>query len=133
MGHSIGDGIIVAALTVGLVGFLLLKYLERRQRLDILHAERLAAMDKGIPLPELPIQPPSTRAVRPPNPHVPLILGILLVAFGAGSMIALAMVDSLRASWPIPMPVTFMGGGLIIYYLLAGREREARPSTHRGD
>ena len=133
MGHSIGDGIIVAALTVGLVGFFLLKFLERRRRLEILHAERLAAMEKGIPLPELPIEEPSTRVRRPPDPRAPLIIGMVLAAFGVGSMIALFMVERLRPVWPMPLPVAFIGAGLVLYYVLAGRDLGAKSSPRRGD
>ena len=54
MGHSIGDGVIVSALAVAFVGYFYLKHRARQHRLELIHAERLAAMDKGIPLPELP-------------------------------------------------------------------------------
>ena len=49
MGHSIGDGIIVMALAAAFLGFFYLKFLERQRRLEILHQERLAAMEKGFP------------------------------------------------------------------------------------
>ena len=61
MGHSIGDGIIVVALAAAFLGYIYLKFLERQRRLEILHQERVAAMEKGIPLPELPIDPPSAQ------------------------------------------------------------------------
>ena len=98
MGHTIGDGMIVVALAADLYGYSYLKHLGRQRRLEIIHQERLTAMDKGIPLPEFPIDPP--RVQKMPNPHVPLILGIVLVAFGAGSMAALrlmATADNRRA------------------------------------
>ena len=58
MGHSAGDAIIVAAIAAAIVAYLYFKHVERRRRLEIIHQERLAAMEKGIPLPELPIDPP---------------------------------------------------------------------------
>lgn len=73
MGHTIGDAIIVVALAAALFGYFYLNHLERRRRLEIIHQERLTAMDKGIPWPELPIDPP--RVEKRPDPHVPLILG----------------------------------------------------------
>lgn len=83
--------------------------------------ERLAAMEKGIPLPELPIDAPETQ--RPPDPRVPLIIGIVLAGFGLGLMIAMSMVDEFRRAWPMPLPVAFMGAGLVLYYYLAGRDQ----------
>lgn len=124
MGHSIGDGIIVVALAGTLLGYLYLKYREKLRRLEIIHQERLAAMDKGIPLPELPIDPPVVQ--RLPDPHIPLILGIVLVALGAGSMIALSLISNAgeRISWPLPLPFVMVGLGLMLYYFLAAnRER----------
>lgn len=58
MGHSIGDGIIVVAVAAALMAWLYFKHMEGRRRLEVIHQERLAAMDKGIPLPELPLDPP---------------------------------------------------------------------------
>lgn len=118
MGHTIGDGIIVLALAVAFLGYFYLKHRERQRRLEIIHQERLAAMDKGIPLPELPIDPP--RVPNPPDPRVPLILGIVLLAFGGGSMLALSLVSTSDARfWPMPLPVALVGLGLMLYYFLA--------------
>jgi hypothetical protein len=54
MGHSIGDGIIVAAIAAAIVAYLFLKAGERQRRLEIIHQERVVAMEKGIALPDLP-------------------------------------------------------------------------------
>ena len=50
-----GDALIVASLCGVWAAYLFFKHTERRRRLDVIHQERLAAMDKGIPLPELPL------------------------------------------------------------------------------
>jgi hypothetical protein len=57
------------------VAYLYFKHVERRRRLEIVHQERLAAMEKGIPLPELPLDPP--RVPKPPDPGAPLIHGMV--------------------------------------------------------
>ena len=57
MGHSIGDGIIVVALAAAFVGYFYMKHRERQRRLELIHQERLVAMDKGVPLPEIPVDP----------------------------------------------------------------------------
>ena len=87
MGHSVGDGIIVAALAAAVVAYLYFRHVERQRRLEIVHQERLAAMEKGIPLPELPLDPP--RVPKPPDPRAPLIHGIVWTALGGGAMLAL--------------------------------------------
>lgn len=125
MGHSLGDGIIVVAISALLFGHLYLKYRLRMSRLELIHKERLEAIEKGIPLPELPLEPEHTYA--PPNPHILPILGIILIAFGAGTMIALSrsLEGEIQRYWIMPLPLTFMGFGLMLYYFFTTRrERE---------
>ncbi len=118
MGHSIGDGIIVATLAALFFGYLYLNYGTRIKRLDLIHQERLVAMDKDFPLPELPLDPPAVRA--PLNRDVLLIVGIVLLMFGGGTMFALAFAltaESLRY-WVMPLPVALIGVGLIFAHRL---------------
>jgi hypothetical protein len=120
MGHSVGDGIIVAAIAAGIVAYLYFKHLERQRRLEIIHQERLAAMEKGIPLPELPLDP--TKASKPPDPRATLIHGIAWTALGGGGMLALGLVGPFPngpALWPLPIPLMLLGVGLVLYYALA--------------
>lgn len=118
MGHSIGDGIIVAALAAVLGAYFYFKHTGRQRRLEIIHQERLAAMEKGIPLPELPLDPP--RVPKPPDPRAPLLHGIVWTAFGGGGMLALAfgMPPNTPKIWPMPLPLLLLGIGLILYYAL---------------
>ncbi len=120
MGHSIGDGIIVVALAGALLGYLYFKHRDKQRRLEVIHQERLVAMDKGIPLPELPIDPPAVE--KRPDPHIHLILGIVLLAMGAGSMIALSLIPAVgqQSYWPLPLPVALLGLGLMLYHFLSG-------------
>ena len=120
MGHSVGDGIIVAAIAAAIVAYLYFGHVERRRRLEIVHQERLAAMDKGIPLPELPLDP--VRVPKPTDPKETLIHGIVWSAISIGAMIALRLLDvfpNAPALWPLPLPLAFLGVGLILYYALA--------------
>lgn len=119
MGHTVGDGIIVAALAAALVAYLYFGHVERRRRLEIVHQERLAAMEKGIPLPELPLDP--SRVRMPPDPRAPLLHGIVWSALGGGAMLALRLIGPrLQAPglWPLPLPLAFLGMGLMLYYAL---------------
>jgi len=120
MGHSVGDGIIVAAIAAAVVAYLYFKHVQRVRRLDIVHQERLAAMEKGIPLPELPLDPP--KVPKPPDPRAPLLHGIVWLALGGGAMLALQWIGPWRNApelWPLPLPLALLGIGLILYYALA--------------
>jgi hypothetical protein len=117
MGHSLGDAIIVASIAAALFGYGYLKSRERQRRTEIWHETRLAAIAKGVPMVELPPDPSLTEITRPADPDVLLIVGIVLAAFGASTMIALAMVGF--RYWPMPLPVASIGGGLMLYHFLA--------------
>lgn len=118
MGHSIGDGIIVAALAALCFGYLFLRYRTRIKRLELIHQERLVAIEKDFPLPEIPLDPPKEKS--PLNPYVPLILGIVLIMFGGGTMIALrfTMDAELQKLWITPLPLALVGVGLLIAFRL---------------
>jgi hypothetical protein len=118
MTHSVGDGIIVTALSALLFGYLYLNFRTRIRRLELVHQERLIAMEKDFPLPELPLDPPRERL--PPDPTVLPIIGIVLVTFSGGAMIALRFVlpASNQPLWITPLPILLMGGGLLLAHLL---------------
>jgi hypothetical protein len=114
----------VASIAVAVVAYFYFKHVERRRRLEIVHQERLVAMEKGIPLPELPLDPP--RTPKPQDPRAMLIHGIAWLAMGAGGILALRLVDLPNATglWPLPLPLVLLGVGLILFYFLAsGRGR----------
>jgi hypothetical protein len=120
MGHSLGDGVIVTALMGALVAYLYFRHMERRRRLEIIHQERLAAMEKGIPLPELPLDPQPLPSPR--DPRAVLVHGIVWSTLGGGAMLALALIGPPPGGpvlWPLPMPIVLLGVGLLLYYALA--------------
>lgn len=120
MAPTMGEALIVTALAAALVAYLYFKHRERSQRTDIIHQERLAAMDKGIPLPEIPHDPP--QVPKPEDPREMLLHGIVWAALGAGGMLALALIGgqpNTPAFWALPLPLVFLGIGLILYYVLA--------------
>jgi hypothetical protein len=122
MGHTLGDALIVAALAAAFVAYLYFRHKERRRRLEIVHQERIAAMEKGIPLPELPLHQP--KVPRPPDPRAPLLHGIVWTALGFGGMAALFLTERIMPGlWPLPLPLLFLGIGLILYYGLVNRAR----------
>ena len=119
MSYSVGDGVVVLALAAGVIGYFHLKQQSRQKRLEIIHQERMAAMEKGIPLPEFPLEP--AEGYRP-DPNVLPILGTVLLSFSLGSMIVLYL--NLPAAshgiWVAPLPIVFMGVGLIACHFLKG-------------
>lgn len=120
MGHSLGDALVVLALGGVLVAYWYFRHAERQKRLEIVHQERLVAMDKGVPLPELPLDPPKTPKVK--DPYDVLLHGIVWLAFGVGGMLMAAMaMPSLngRPVWPFALPLALLGAGLVLYYVLA--------------
>src|ERR1039458_10096392 len=82
MSYTIGDGMVALALAGGIIGYLYVKHRSRQ--------ERIAAMEKGIPLPESPLEP--TRERRQPDPTVLPILGMVLSSLSVGAMIVLALI-----------------------------------------
>jgi hypothetical protein len=128
---SIGGSIVALAFSAAVIAYLYFRHKENQRRLEIIHAERLAAMDKGIPLPELPIDPPPVGKAGGDDNSGVLFAGIVLSMFGAGSMLALTGIrDEENVLWPLPLPIVMMGLGMILYYLLA-RNRPARDSSSR--
>jgi hypothetical protein len=123
------QAIIVILIVVAIFVNSLLHRRAQRQRLELIHQERLAAMDKGIPLPELPVDPPPQlppwMRPQPMDPHLPLLFGILLLCGGLGGVVALIVIDNqkLRELWSLPFPFALMGLGLIFYYFLT-RDRK---------
>ena len=122
MQHTYPEALIIATLAAVFVAWLFLRHKAQQRRMEIVHAERLAAMDKGVPLPELPVEP----AKAPPDPRAPLLHGIVWFSLGLGGVVALLLMGPLpdgQAVWMMPMPLVYLGAGLILYYVLGPRKR----------
>src|ERR1017187_7641742 len=121
MSYTIGDGMVTFALAGSIVGYLFMKHQNRQKRIEIIHQERMAAMEKGIPLPEFPLEPARER--RQPDPTVLPILATFLLSLSVGAMIVLAL--NLPAPshgfWVAPLPFTFLGVGLIAFHFLQAK------------
>ena len=126
MNDSIGDGIATLAVVGGIIAYLYMRYQTRQKRLEMIHQERMAAMEKGIPLPEFPLDP--VREHRP-DPRVLPILGMVLLTLSLGTMVVLyLMIDrgalaqglpaAARNYWITPLPFAFLGAGLLAFHFL---------------
>jgi hypothetical protein len=82
----------------------------------------MAAMEKGIPLPEFPLEPARERPGSDPN-HVIPILGTVLSTLSAGAMIVLRLIlpPASQSMWVSPLPFAFLGVGLIVFHFLKGK------------
>ena len=117
MSYTVGDGMVSFALAAGFIGYLYVKHLSRQKRLEIIHQERMAAMEKGIPLPEFPLE--GEREPRRDLLVLP-ILGMVLFTLSIGTMVVLYV--NLEAEshrfWITPLPFTFLGVGFITFHFL---------------
>jgi len=123
MSYTIGDGAVTLALAAGIVGYLYVRNQSRQKKIEIIHQERMAAMEKGIPLPEFPLEPVTDRYQL--NPNVLPILGTVLLTLSLGTMIVLYLTlpAPSHSIWVVPLPFAFLGVGLIAFHLLKGESR----------
>lgn len=125
MSYTVGDGTVVLALAAGIVGYVYVQHQTRRKRLEIIHQERLVAMEKGIPLPEFPLEPARNSQGPDPTGVLP-ILGTVLLSLSIGTMIVLyrTLGAAEHGFWVSPLPFAFLGVGLLTFHFLkrdAGR------------
>ncbi len=124
MNYTIGDGMASIALVAGIVGYFHISHRSRQRKLEIIHEERMAAMEKGIPLPEFPLE-----EKRPEDdPPVLPIMGIVLSTLAIGAMIVLYfnLPASTHSFWIAPLPFAFLGVGLFVFHFLMGDSRRSR-------
>ena len=109
-----------------------MKYMHTRKRQEerqMIHRERTLAMEKGIPLPEFPIDEDDSakstlleisNASRSLLPKLTLGCGLILFFLGAGVLVALKMhPDSEMSSmWTMSFIPIFVGVGFLLYHLL---------------
>ena len=114
--------------------FLLLRWMNIRKqqaKLELIHRERIAALEKGVPMPELPDYEgpshPGFFARMSVNPRWPLGLGALLVTAGPGVCLALWLSGDPyhRQVWSMGLIGVFLGVGFFLYYALT-RPHDAR-------
>jgi hypothetical protein len=120
MSYTVGDGLVSLALAAGIVGYVYVKQESRRKRLEMIHQERLAAMEKGIPLPEFPLEPERNPRGSDPDNVIP-ILGTVLLSLSVGAMIVLYRTlagEEAHGFWVAPLPLAFLGVGFLTFHFL---------------
>jgi hypothetical protein len=95
-----------------------------RIRLEMIQKERAIAMEKGVPMPELPDYDNGHRLSRVMSrllhPRWVLGIGLILICGGIGTTIALqASLDSdLHMKWSMGLIPAFVGVGFVLHYLV---------------
>lgn len=104
----------------------------RLEKLNIIHQERMKAMEKGIPLPEFPELEESESKIiigkalasnieaTPWNPKWPLGVGALLIMAGLGTSVAMMLSrwEFHNELWPFGLIGVFVGVGFFFFYAL---------------
>lgn len=90
---------------------------KRERMVDRIHRERLVAIEKGLPLAELPPyeELPGIWSALQINPKWPLGLGVLSIMAGIGWMVAVT------SEWQAGLIGIFLGVGLWLHYWLTRR------------
>ena len=98
----------------------------QQKKLDLIHKERIVAMEKGIPLPELPdyeISPKrsffeSFRDFSSSNPKMFLGFGSIFIMLGIGTSLALTLSgdEYHNQIWSFGLIGVFLGLGLFLHY-----------------
>ena len=94
----------------------------KRRQMEMLHQERMAALGKGVPLPELRSldDAPQIRSSGR-RTSTPLLLGIVFLCAGVGGILALLLTSDHELSryWPMPLPLALVGAGLLLFHFLS--------------
>src|ERR687897_702718 len=114
--------------TVVIVWFTL-NYHKRRKLMELHHAERMAAIERGMEIPPLPIELIDGRSV-PKRRRTALLPG--LVWFFVGLAVVVGALAERDEDIPVFLGLIPLGIGLeyLIYYFFEGRAVEARGVEH---
>ncbi len=104
----------------------------RMEKMALIHEERMKAIDKGVPLPELPELSEEARMQQFDrsftharlNPNWPLGVGLVVMMGGVGFLVAMMISGDreLAKLWSIGLIPIFIGFGLMLYYFLTRSE-----------
>jgi hypothetical protein len=111
---------------------LYMKNKKRQKTLELIHKERMAALEKGIPMPEWPDYAingkgalcEDLRSEGSQNPKGALGAGAILIMIGAGICLAFYLWPALRQVWPVGLIVVFTGIGVLLSHFLT-RDKKA--------
>lgn len=116
---------IIFGLSIPIVA-MIVDYRKRRRLIELHHAERMAAIERGMELPPFPVEVLGSARKRPQSTLLPgliwLFVGIGLF-FGLGSIVG----DDVSRLGAIPVGV---GVAYLLYYAIEGHKRERQTNGH---
>lgn len=107
-----------------------LNYYKRRKLMELHHAERMAAIERGMEIPPLPIELIDGRSV-PKRRRTALLPGLVWFFIGLALVLGIVRGDA-DGDMPLFAGLIPLGVGLayLIYYFVEGRKVEARWLEH---
>ncbi len=117
---------IIMGIAIGMLA-IVMNYRKRKELYTLYHQERMAAIEKGVELPELPSRWLTDEApdeVTPYNPRRHLLKGLAWLFVGIG--LGVAVWATVELSWAL-FGLAPIGIGLahLIYYFVEGRKEAA--------
>jgi hypothetical protein len=114
----------IAALLV----WISLNYRKRRRLMELHHAERMAAIERGMDVPPLPIELIDGRSPR--RRRTSLLPGLVWFFIGLAIAGGMAMADDGDMPWMFGLIPLGIGAAYLIYYFVEGRKVESRLLEH---
>jgi hypothetical protein len=107
-----------------------LNYYKRRKLMELHHAERMAAIERGMEIPPLPIELIDGRSV-PKRRRTALLPGLVWFFIGLAFVVGILRGDA-DGDMPLFVGLIPLGVGLayLIYYFVEGKNVEARWLEH---
>lgn len=131
--ETIGVFIPIVAIVFGIGAGMLSVWTEHKRRSQLLeqaHRERMAAIEKGLPMPEIPAGLVSGKSEDANPRNAPLRAmrsGLMLLGIGVVLFFALQRVTNDNVELFGLIPAVIGAANLVYAYLLSRREREAGP------
>jgi hypothetical protein len=125
--------LIVGLVFVFIMTFLILVNRVQRRERELIHTERMAAMEKGLPLPEGSFSAPYSDDARATHdiaalqealervPGSSLKTGITLLLLGTGLIAAFLLGQPAWGHWAWGLVLALLGAAELIYWFAAGR------------
>jgi len=115
---------------IAFIVWLWLNYQKRRRLMELHHTERMAAIERGMDVPPLPIELIDGRAPRPRSRRSSLRSGLIWFFVGLAIVIGLISGDEHDIPMFVALVPLAIGIAFLLYYFLEGRKSEALMFEH---
>ena len=108
--------------------WIVLNYRKRRRLMELHHAERMAAIERGMDIPPLPIELIDGRSPR--RRRTSLLPGLVWFFIGLAVVAGMMLANDDDIPWMIGFIPIGIGAAYLIYYFAEGRTLESRLLDH---